>query len=391
MMIFAFPMVPLSSNKIAIVVCMGIMLIQPQYAKIYYNIIKKKNVLRVALMLGIVSVYTAFITSIYGEYDYSLFEKQISSAIYLLLIILVYSVLDRGDIPRLIVYSMILQSTFILLSIISVEFYELTNAFRFELSENHQNAYSNFRGNAISGYQFFGIGAMFALTIVYMFIEENIATVSNSLLLGILISIGFLASRYSILITLMAAIVWFVYIADKKNRAKYGFYFIVTSIGILSIFYYLYVNVLDLVIKSIIDYQVVNPIRRIFTSGTIEISSFTGLLEMYDNINLNNLFLGEGRYTSRTGGYFRGVDPGYLRIVYYYGAIGTGVIYWTLYKILSMLSLNSKRNNLLVTTLFISFLILNIKGDVLFYSNNVLPLIIGFLLFENKVNSRKHA
>ena len=79
------------------------------------------------------------------------------------------------------------------------------------------------------------------------------------------------------------------------------------------------------------------------------------------------------------GSYFGRVDIGYYRMLGYYGIIGFGVItyalYYLIYRTKSNLDIYTKH------AFFINFLVLNIKGDVQVFNNNIVPLMVVFLFF----------
>ncbi len=112
-------------------------------------------------------------------------------------------------------------------------------------------------------------------------------------------------------------------------------------------------------------------------------SSVNTLIEMYSKLPDNTLtwVLGDAKYREPMGagfaGYYKHVDVGYLRVLFYSGIFGLFLfILVNLYIIF-----NSFRNKLLAITLFLCFLVLNLKGVAQFYS-------IGFLYFLVEDNDR---
>lgn len=105
-------------------------------------------------------------------------------------------------------------------------------------------------------------------------------------------------------------------------------------------------------------------------------SSFATLTEMYSKLPDNTLtwILGDAKYREPINvgfaGYYKDIDVGYLRVLFYGGIFGL----FLFVLVNAYIIFNSFRSKLLTMILFLCFLILNIKGVAHFYS-------VGFLYF----------
>ena len=105
-------------------------------------------------------------------------------------------------------------------------------------------------------------------------------------------------------------------------------------------------------------------------------TSFDALIEMYSKLpdNMVTWILGDAKYREPTNvgfsGYYKNIDIGYLRILFYSGIIGL----FLFILVNSYIVFESFRNKLLSVMLFLCYLALNLKGVAHFYS-------IGFLYF----------
>lgn len=382
MVIFAFPTGIIASNKIVIFGALLIFVLQPNFQKKANEVLISKNTLNYLIIILSFTLYSLFLTTIKGEYDLSLFYKQLSTAIYFPLILIVFYLLKNKNIPDLVIKAFIIQSVIIALAILSEQFYSLTDIFRKDISDLHIESYGRLRGNAISGYQFFGLGTMYGFVIIYFFINKNLNQIKNIAVLLFISIIGIISSRFTVFAVLIGLFFWYFFVATLRKKIRFTFIFSIISFLLLVGLIYLYNNHLSPNIVRIINYQILLPIENLVSGGTIKSSSTDHLIDMYRNSEFKNILFGEGRYINETGkGYYKNVDPGYLRMLYYYGLTGLVALILLQYLLFNLKRSKSKIMQFTKTSFFIYFLLLNIKGDVFFYSANILPLILGLLYY----------
>jgi hypothetical protein len=276
-----------------------------------------------------------------------------------------------------------MQSIFIFLSIGSQTFYNYTSMFR-NISEHHQEAYGRLRGNAISGYQFFGMATMYGYVILYYILRKKY-TIKNILILLFLCSAMIISGRYAATAIIIGFFVK-MFSLLLKNR-------LIDLIKILSIVIIL-VSILfilvfllsekigDPILKRVFNAYLMSPVKNLISTGNLNDSSLDNTIGMYDLDISDSLLFGDGRYTALDGRYYGHIDIGYYRIILYYGIIG--LLFYILIHAFLLLFVKTRKNIDIKIAFFIFFVVLNLKGDVQIYSNNILPLVIGFILFSSE-------
>jgi len=387
MFIFAFPLFPyVNSIKFVIIITTLIFLFNKKFQIRFLEIIRSKRIIYYILIIFFFTFYTLIVTIINMEFDFSLFLKQISSVFLTFLTFLVFVVINSKNISKMIIFAFVLQSIFIIISILSKDFYDFFSIFRNPITEHHYESYGRFRGNAISGYQFFGIGVMYGFVIIYFALTENLLLFKNLVIFLLLSIIGVISSRLVIIAFLMSVLFWYFFISTIKNKIRLTLIMILLLISSFSVLKYTYYNYLDEKTVRVINYQVLLPINSLINKGELNSSSVDKLIMMYKKVSFNNILFGDGRYVDTNGrGYYGKVDPGYLRMIYYYGI--SGLLILILIQLLFIFNLTKikKDNILIMLSFFIYFLIINLKGDVFFYSNNTIPIIIGLIYFKDYV------
>lgn len=383
-LIFAFPLIPgISSAKLLLLFLVFYFLIHPRLLPEYlrrYNFISR-NYWKAHLALVLVTILT---TVIYFQFEFSLSSKVISSFIlFPVSYILFEKCSSKIDIDKAIVYCFVVQSVLILLSLISESFYNLTEPFR-DISEHHQEAYGRLRGNAICGYQFFGIASMYSFVLLYFILYIERFKYKIPILILLLIG-AVLSGRFSV-VGLIVGLFFFV-LKNFKGQQLYklfGYLILFMSIAILAIrgVYYFAETVDDPTMSMVVNHYLIQPLDSVLEDGDFESSSTNRLDEMYKSRDIEPYLLGgSGKYTNPDGTYFGHVDAGYLRTLGYYGFFGFLILLYCIYHICF-----KSRNNLDRLgrwAFFILFLVLNYKGDIQVYCNNIIPIIVGFLFFSH--------
>ena len=151
------------------------------------------------------------------------------------------------------------------------------------------------------------------------------------------------------------------------------------GIGVLAVFK-ISENIKDPLAKKIFDNYIVKPVESIFSENGFESGSTNVLKEMYELDISDYLLLGEGKYSNEDGSYFGHIDIGYYRIILYYGIFGILVLS-ILYLYFIWFSNENTKTSLKVA-FFLFFIVLNFKGDVQLYNNNIIPLLVGYCYFS---------
>lgn len=128
-------------------------------------------------------------------------------------------------------------------------------------------------------------------------------------------------------------------------------------------------------------------------TGDYRTASVDSLLSMYNKIPDWEVFLlGDGRYGSiEDGGFYMGVDIGWLRSLYYYGFFFSLIAYLALIPLLKKISKNligyvtSSDTKLMSLLFLLFFIIFESKGEICFYLYGVL---LPFCLLDTNSKSK---
>lgn len=381
-LLFAFPILPaISSAKlIMLYVLAGICLGKEQVSPFF----KRFNNFHIVYYL--IFLYTFAETVFCFAFEMTLVSKVISSFFLYFVAYIFYNKVCRViEVDKAIIYCFVFQSIFIILAISSESFYSLTASFRAQgdLAVASEMSYGRLRGNAICGYQFFGIASMYSFVIIYLLLHWK-EFKWNFVLLILIIPAAICSGRFSVVGVIIGLTFIFVRHITHGNFKKV-LWFIVCSVSFLVVsvvLLYSYVEkITDPLMYKVVSNYLITPIDSILYGGGFQTDSTDVLLSMYEQDDIKKYFLwGAGRYAMEDGSYFGRVDIGYYRMLGYYGVLGfvliTYAIYYLIYRTNSDLDIYTKH------AFFVNFLVLNIKGDVQVFNNNIVPIIVGFLFFS---------
>lgn len=379
--IFAFPVFSfLSSAKLVMFYVLGLLLLTcglKKYINLFVGCFSKFSII-----YYLVFFFTISITVLWSAFDWSLSGRVFSSfLLYFVAFCLFQFAKPYVNIEKAIVYCFVVQSVFIILSIFSESFYDLVGPFR-KVADGFEMKYGRLRGNAVSGYQFFGISSMYTFVIAYLIL--HLKNFRYGLIMLFLLSIaGVCGGRYTVvgIIIGVCVLLWRNIVEGRLGKVVWICVGTTLTVVLSVTLLYQYVEKISdpLMYKVVSDY-LIDPIDSILVDESFESSSTNVLMDMYQRDDIKQYFLlGAGKYETENGGYFGGVDIGYYRMLGYYGVLGfiliTYAIYYLIYRTRSDLDIYTKH------AFFIIFLVLNIKGDVQVFNNNIVPIVVAFLFF----------
>lgn len=383
--IFAFPLVPFFSS--AKIITLFVVFISLLLGCTQHNLGRFQNTFgNFSAIYFLLFFYTLAITTVTCVFDWSLVFKSISSYFFYIVSFSFFYMASRFiEIKKVVVYSFLVQSLIIIISIFSESFFNLTDPFRPELTENHVEAYSRLRGTAVCGYQYFAIASMYSFIMAYLLLHYK--EFKYSLFLIVILSVASICSgRFSVVGIFIG--IGFMLLRDIRNGKSGRVMLICISAlivaSVLTTALYFYAeDIEDPVMKKVMEHYLIQPIDSLLFGDQFQTSSTDVLLEMYEKDDIKKYFwLGAGRYNNPEGGYFGGVDIGYYRMLGYYGIPGFLILlyifYYLIYRTQSNLDLYTKH------AFFLNFLVLNLKGDVQVFNNNIVPILVAFLFFASK-------
>lgn len=382
--IFGFPIISrLNSVKVVVVYTLLALLLGGR-AKYAVKDLTRNSMAIFLFLYAILGFVTLIITFAFGAFDYSLYFRIVSSEILIICCFFFYRQIEKDtNIPFAIYSSFVVQSIFIFLCIFSESFYNFTVPFRESIAEHHMAAYGRLRGTAIAGYQFFGISTMYGFVIIwaFLYLEKNIKSLLS--LLFVIIA-GIISGRYCSVAVILGLLFYILKLFIEK---KYRLVFRIMMISLILVCSFVFAcykisdSITNPVTKRLYDNYIMEPLKSIVEEKSFHSSSTDVLKEMY-KLNIDDyLLLGSGRFINDDGSYFGHIDIGWYRVILYYG-VGGLIVLGLLFCMLLFIS-KKKKINLLKISFFLYFIALNFKGDIQLYSNNIIPLLIGFIFFTN--------
>lgn len=231
------------------------------------------------------------------------------------------------------------------------------------------------------------VAICFQLYFIVKNINEKRKNTIGSYVSYVLLMVGnALYARTGMLISLVCTIVavFSIAIILNKTTAFIKYFVLVILLGIIGI---LALNaysgdnaVLDWILEVFVNYESGNGLNSISTSIIFN--------QMIFEIKPITLLLGDGYYTSATGGYYMSTDLGFMRLILYLGLPATILIYWVYMYSLKWISTISKQRSLkvLVMALFITFLGFEFKGESIVI---LIPLMFIILLIVESPGGNK--
>jgi len=255
------------------------------------------------------------------------------------------------------------------------------------------------------GSKFFGAGIVnsFALILIINIIRNQYINKKNIYLLTaaflLILIVGMMMSRTT-MVGVILAIVYlmlpFESMQRKNNNRKYF------------ISYFLFLIFCMILIGSLLNDKIFNSIDPLINwgfeifinyndNGKIETNSTLELEQMYKNVHSDiPFFLGDGLFLDPINkeSYYKYVDIGYIRLVYYFGILGTTIYFLLQAQVIRMSALDlikSEGHKFTIICLAL-VLILNLKGfaDIFIYSFYLFACTFGKeTFFINKTANNK--
>ena len=184
---------------------------------------------------------------------------------------------------------------------------------------------------------------IFLYFVAYIFIMFSGILIARTTIVGVLLSL-FLLSMH----------------VNLSNVFKYVFW-VLFSVLLVVIVFVSFIELLDPEMASWAFEFVFNYID----SGSVGMESTDELQDMWSIIpkDFMTYLIGDGLFRTPSGGYYKGVDVGYLRLIYYSGAFVMLALFWSLKQLLGVRLLGIRTDlDKLNLVLLCWVLIMNVKG-----------------------------
>lgn len=240
-----------------------------------------------------------------------------------------------------------------------------------------EDIYDIGRFTGIGTAKFFGVlpsCAIGLMSIVYLLRQKNNLLISIYLYLSwiIIFVVSFFTARYSIVVGVLS-VFYYLYSGGLKSALKTFF----AILSILLILVYIY----SIVIKTADD-QLIRWAFGAFEGDSKADNPTETLMNWWFNteMGLETFIIGDARYVGDHGvGYYKNVDVGFLRQIFYCGIIGFLLLTYTHYKILKLAYKSFKLPQFKHLTFFLllSYLAILTKGDTNMMSYFILYMVIA--------------
>lgn len=293
------------------------------------KLLKNKYIFKIMTLYVIYTLYSIFVTTIHFQLDFTLIPTLINTVLHLIVSVMLTSLfIVKGHthlyIRNVIIIVFVIQSCIEIFAFFSPTILSFVQNFQDQGTVELADTFHGRRGLALSGTVFFGLSSIFGL--IYIIFIQNI--IDNhikrfDILVLILLIIGGFFTGRTFFVGLGVAFFYFLF-SSVSSKKKFSYLIKFCIVILLSII------ILFLCIPAELYTQIDNLLWYVFEafinfsdSGRLESTSTDKLFgEMYFNIPLKTLFLGDGCYMGLSGGYYMNTDAGYMRNILFSGLLG---------------------------------------------------------------------
>lgn len=401
LLVFCFPLVgALNSAYVAVLLAVGKIVFKDRTNSLQFiaSNTYAKNLL--LLTLGM-TVLCAGWTIGFGVYDFSLTAAYLSLSVGIIFTIIVMASLwddlvGQDAMERLIVNIFFIQGLISILAFIFPSVREFIHHFQFvDDAARAEASYAGRRGLALSGRLFFEFAATCAIATFVQFkriADFDKVSYIEIFKLIVIIFCGFFAGRTS----LVGLGFGFIYLLFCHQPAKDKWHillkFVVTVMGmVIMALLLLPADILDFFTESLLPW-VFDVFIKYFETGSADNSyALHSVNDFYRNVYISQRewWIGDGQYMCYDGSYYKEVDAGYLRQLFYWGLIGSVIStgYALLYFIKPLKCAKEYDNRLYIGLVFLMTMIFQYKGDLAsisrFYHVALLLLFLPSILQHN--------
>ncbi len=342
-----------------------------QKARVYFkNIIRFNYFRNIILFLIFIIIVSMLISLIHGTGDYSILKTILHQIIAAISVVLVMSTIlsftnDIRIFYHLIFYVFLVQSISILIAFIVPWYHDFVVSF-----SGYEGDILDYRGGirtyAISSTKFFGLGATYGLIyILAIDLLFRFGWPKRFVFVFFFLVVGTLFIARTGLVGLLFALVYLILRPSRFSKKVKGLMKI--FVGFILITGLVYILLPSNIKQKVETNLFAFAFEMFMNDDELRTTSTDTLIDMYDvDIDMNTYLWGDGRYESVIGeGYYKGVDAGYLRNIFF-GGVPFFIIlfFYQSYMIYNPLKKN-KQDKFLFYTLIFYTLILHFKGDPL--------------------------
>lgn len=376
-------------------------LIDFKYLKEVKKYLLGKANITIVIVALLVFLWGMLITFINDTSDYSFIGVALHLILNLEIGIMLASLfkIKNIDIMNVVVDIFFAQSLIQILSFVSPDFMAVTDIFR---GDNtillRDSQYAGFRGLAIAGSGFFGLGSTYGIVFIllgFYWNDWNKKLYLKILYVVCLIFGAITAARISLLgIFLFFWVVIkkeFVNIRDFKLNLIKGVFSLLSMLVLIFFVFLLWGDKIeDTLYQSVYIEQIFQIISQKSGASLNSVGSLDVLFNrMYFTLDFSQIFLGDGLYTNWDGSYYMSTDAGYMRNILYFGIWGEILLVLLQYVILKS-SIEKYFGKKVLWSVMSILMIFEIKGQIIGFLIMVESLFILFITARRNVNRREN-
>lgn len=386
---FGFNLLGINTRFIATGILCLLLLILPPCRNRFLKLLKVKASRRILTSLILYLLVVIIIPLAHETYDFNYVDSIFKLIIFYIDCLILDSLLflfKKSKSIEMLNWIFIVQSIIIFIAFASPSFLMLVQKFQFEnikeVSAQYLD-YGTFRGLALAGEQFHGLTVVYGLMAIFvmkMYVESK--SVKFLFVILALFAANMFVGRTGF-VGFFLAIVYLILEEGKKTFCIIMKAFVTCLLVVCAIYCVLPEN-----IKLLLDDNVFRYAFQLFynyqESGQADSSSTNRVLEMWtEDFSFFTFLVGDGKFLNGDGSYYRHVDVGYLRQLFYGGFVFVGYSLYVVWKFIMgyFKHINFKKRHFEII-LFIYLLIVHTKGLDFMYA--IEPMLIVFIFYIHK-------
>lgn len=387
---FGFQIHGINTRYLAMgILCLQTLLIPSYLARI--QIMYKRGVGKLFESVSIYNIITLVIPIMHFTMDINMFIGTIRLLICVAGIMMLWVSMPsrfRYNIMDFLIYIYVIQSIIIFLAFLSPSVLDIVRTFQYsnikEITDRYLD-HGTFRGLALSGDQFYGLTASFglmSLMVIKRYVDSQ--KIVWMIIFWILFCANMFVGRTGFIG--FAVALYFMFIKSDNHKFK----LIIKIIGFSLLGFIILKSFLPESIRNTINESVFAYAFQLFynykNSGLFETSSSNRVLEMWqEKFDVFTFLFGDGIFMNKDGSYYRHVDVGFLRQLFYGGIVyliySMALTYRYLTNYDSKLSYKKHKFEYLV---FLYLMATHAKGLAFMYCPEIMMIIFFYYLYINR-------
>lgn len=391
------------TTSLALILYLPFRISKPSIKSRFKDIVSSRYIFNLVSLYLFLCIAILLFTTINLKFDITLLPTIINNVIHLIIAGMIVALfigkgLKEQDLLIIILIIFVIQSIIQVTAFISPAVHSFIQIFQSSSTVEIADKFSGRRGLALAGAAFFGLASIYGLIFIFYSREIIISgSISYINIVGwILILIGGFFSGRTFFIGVGFGLIYLFnsnLSIKKKIQGVKRFAIVLVSVILICMSLIppdMYKKINDL------SLYVFEAVYNYIDSGKATTTSSDHLLEdMFFEIPLKTIIIGDGQYTDNNGDYYMHTDSGYMRNLLLYGLSGSLLtIFIDVYLMWGTKRLRKHQYSKLSTFIFLYMLILHIKGETFAYLLNfhcILFIYYFFIQFTKAPNENRYS